>query len=80
MRDSLSVVELRALVLEQHRDRVHRLERPADAARALARAAHDGAELAGLLGDERRDDVALAELHGPDDERLALDAGSPHLR
>ena len=50
---------------------------PADAARSLARAAHDGADLAGLLGDERRDDVALAELDGPDDERLALEQGHP---
>ena len=58
MRDSLSVASSRALVLEQHRDGVHRLERAADATRPLAGAAHDRAQLARLLGHERRDDVA----------------------
>jgi hypothetical protein len=71
--------QLGAPILEEDADRVHRLERPADAPRTLARAADDRRHLARRLGHERRDDVALAELDGPDDERQGLQPAHPAL-
>ena len=77
MRALLEGREVAALLVEEHRDRVNRLERAADATGPFSRAADDGADLPDLFGDERGDEIALAELDGPDDERFALEEGHP---